>query len=339
MEKKLSIKDIAKLAGTSVSTVSRILNQKGRYSKETERKVLDVVDKYGYTANTAARSLRNVSTRTVSLMVPDITNEFYARIAYSCETYLHEKGYTLFICNTNEDPEKESVYLNDFVSKDVDGVIAVSYLTEIPKSFQNSRIPIVTLDRIAQGKTDIPSVMNSDEAGAYDLTKLLVDRGCGNIIGLIPAVDDNAEFGRVKGFNNALAEAGLRHPDQYYYLKVSDHSEELGKEKVLDLFGEGRKIDGIFCGSDRLALGADRAAAELGLKVPEDIQIVGFDHTMYSRLAVPPITTLKRNSRELSETACDLLLEQIDNPGRKCESVVIPTEIIERESTKKFSKN
>lgn len=333
--KKISIKDIANIAGISVSTVSRILNQTGRYSRETEQKVLAIVEEYGYTANMSAKSLRNSRTKTISLMIPDITNEFFARIAYYCETFLHDKGYTLFICNTKENPEIESQYINDFISKNVDGLIAISHLTNTPKCLENYRFPIVTLDRKAQYDPSIPYVINNDYQASYDATELLIKRGCRHIIGLIPGKDAGMGSSRFDGFRDAMNFYHLRgeKEEDSYRIDVSDRSRDESEELVLRLLENGKQIDGIFCGSDRIALGACHAAKRFGLKIPEDIKIIGFDNSVYSRLAEPPISTLKRNSQELSVTACEMLLKLIEEPHQTLESRVIPTTIIERCST------
>ncbi|MCI8515798.1 MAG: LacI family transcriptional regulator [Hungatella sp.] len=335
MNKKISIRDIAALAGVSVSSVSRILNKTGRYSKETEQKVLKIVEEYGYTANMSAKSLRSAKTRTISLMVPDITNEFFSRIAYYCETFLHEKGYTLFICNTNNHPEKEETYLNDFVSKNVDGIIAISYLTNIPKSLENSRLPVVTLDRIAKGTHRIPYVINDEYQAAFDATELLIRRGCRHIVALIPLENCNPDHPRLLGFLAARKEhlPGNSFHEPYFPIELSDHSNDDSERLVLELLESRKNLDGIFCGSDRIALGASRAVAQSGRRMPDDIKIIGFDNSLYSRLAVPPISTIGRNSRTLSIKACEMLLELIDHPGKIICPQMIPTRVIERDST------
>ena len=330
MDNKVTIKDIARQAGISVSTVSRILNKTGRYSKETEKLVLKIVEETGYTANTAARSLRKAATNTIMLMIPDITNDFFSRLAYNIETYLQDQGYTTFICNTRGDSDKEAHYINEAIAKNVDGIIAIAYLEKLPKSYTTSPIPILLLDRVAG---DFPHVINDEYKGTYDVAKLLIDRGSRYIIFLLPYVKENNYEYRSTGFIDCIN----AHPECRYELyPVKSGSESLKKaeNQIYQLLMSDPSIDGVFCGSDRMALGALYGAQKAKRRVPEDLQIIGFDNAVYSQFSHPTLTTVGRNSQQLSVTACDKILAMIKNPDIKMASAKIPTHIIERESTR-----
>lgn len=333
-QKKISIKDIAKIAGISVSSVSRILNKTGRYSKKTEQRVLQIVDEYGYVTNMAAKSLRSLQSKSIGLMVPDITNEFFSKIAYFCETYLHKKGYTLFICNTNTDPDKEYIYLNDFVSKNIDGIIAISKLTNIPKSLLNANIPIVTLDRISTEKKNIPYVISDEHAGIYKSTELLIQKGCKSIIVIIPGNNnylDPRALGAMKAMQNY--NISFNPQNSLFFINISEQSISNSELLMSRLLNNNIFIDGVVCGSDKIALGVSYAINKHNLQIPQDIKIIGFDNTLYSKLSIPPISTVERNSQLLSESACNILLNLINKTDPNITSIVIPTQLIQREST------
>ena len=149
MDKKrsISIKEIAKLANVSVATVSRVINNNGRFSEETRKKVQDIIDKYGYTTNMAAKSLRMSKSKTVGLIVPNIDNEWFSHLVLEIEKYFFEKNYSVFICNTSQDEQKEIAYFKSLDSKLVDGIMCISGIEEIPTDVITRNIPIVCIDR------------------------------------------------------------------------------------------------------------------------------------------------------------------------------------------------
>ena len=333
--KKISLKEIAQLAGISTASVSRILNQKGRYSKQTEKKVLEIVDKYGYTINTAAKSLRSNQTKTIGLMIPDITNEFNSKIAFYCEQYLHQFGYSLFICSTNNSNEIEKSYLLDFTSKNIDGLIAISHLADVPKSFSNANIPTVTLDRYCLSNKNIPAVLTDEYGGSNQATEHLIKKECKNIIALIPIANDGYTSDRSDGFLDVLKKNNMTiHSFTLTKINVSQSSGIDAESIVADLL-QKHPIDGIFCGSDRIALGALYACRRCNKKVPQEVKIIGFDNSTYSQLPTPSLSTIGRSSKQLSEKACHLLINIINNEETMAgQKIYEPIRLIERESTK-----
>lgn len=332
---KLTLKEIAELAGTSTATVSRILNQTGRYSKKTEKKVLEIVDQYGYTINTVAKSLRNNQTKTIGLMVPEITNEFYSKIAFYCEQYLHQFGYSLFICSTNNSIENEKNYLSDFISKSVDGIIAVSSFQNVPKTFHNAHIPAVALDRISTTHPNIPSILTNEYQGSFQATEHLIQKGCQNIIALIPTAYDNLPSRRTQGFLDAMSQYNKDiHTYTYTPMETFQSSGTDAESIVFDLIKK-YPIDGIYCGSDRIALGALYGCRRCHKDVPKDIKIIGFDNSTYSQLPTPSLSTIGRSSKQLSEKACKLLLDIINGQeDMDGQHIYESIRLIERESTK-----
>lgn len=163
-------------------------------------------------------------------------------------------------------------------------MIAISHLTEIPRCLKNYSFPIVTLDQIAQDNPRIPYVINDEYQAAFDATELLIKRGCRHIIALIPGRNNKPNLPRSSGFQAALNSCHLHEADNenLYPIDLSDRSRDDSETLVLHLLETGKKIDGIFCGSDRIALGACHAIKQFGLKIPDDIKIIGFDNSLYS---------------------------------------------------------
>lgn len=173
-----SIRDIAEIAGVSVATVSRVLNKKGKYSATTEKRVLAVVNSCGYISNMSAKSLREARSHTVGLIVPNVTNAFFSQLAYSIETELFQRNYSVFICNSGTDADKERDYFRTLIGKCVDGILCISDLNEIPSDILDRGVPIVCIDRRPVVDRVVPWVGNDDRAAAFNATELLIRKGC-----------------------------------------------------------------------------------------------------------------------------------------------------------------
>ena len=177
-----SIRDIAEIAGVSVATVSRVLNKKGKYSATTEKRVLAVVNSCGYISNMSAKSLREARSHTVGLIVPNVTNAFFSQLAYSIETELFQRNYSVFICNSGTDADKERDYFRTLIGKCVDGILCISDLNEIPSDILDRGVPIVCIDRRPVVDRVVPWVGNDDRAAAFNATELLIRKGCRHIL-------------------------------------------------------------------------------------------------------------------------------------------------------------
>lgn len=330
MNKKLSIKDIAEIAGLSVSTVSRVINHKGRYSKETEKKINEIIKEYGYTRSQAAVSLRNTKSMIIALLVPDITNEFYSKIAFYLEKALRQYGYMLFICNTENKDQVVQECIHELISKNVDGIISMVAIKAFPKSFINNPIPIIGIDAICPY---YPLIHNDAYQIAYQCTQLFINKGRKHLIYIIPTDDSiQSDIPQIEGFKQCLEEHSLSYKDNIYKIPVRNASYEDAESLVYQLLSNDSQIDGIICGSDKIALGALYAAKRLNKKIPEDILIIGNDHTLFSQLS--SISTVSRNRQELAEKACDEIIKMNQDPSYKGKSQIVDFHIIERNSTK-----
>lgn len=334
-KKALSIKDIAAISGVSIATVSRILNKKGRYSSETEKKVLAVVDSYGYVPNQTGKSLREARSHTIGLIVPNVTNAFFSHLAYGIETYLFEKNYSVFICNSGNTAKKEIDYFRTLAGKCVDGILCISALDQIPEDITARQIPIVCIDRQPKAAVPLPWVGNDGKNAAKSATNHLLDKGCRHILFITSYLDAYNRRDRQAGYEQALTKRGYFVDKNYILERSGTDPTPIEVEILINQFLQTNlPLDGIIAASEPAALGAMYALQRKGLSVPKDVRIVCFDNTMYSLLVSPPLSSLERHPQIIAEKSSDLLLNLIErNPVDEI-SITIPMELIERESSR-----
>lgn len=329
--KKISMIDIAKMAGVSVATVSRILNRNGRYSPETEEKVMELVEKYGYTVNFNAKGLRTNRTQSIGVIVPDITNEFFAKIIRSIENNIVGKGYTVFVCDTNENEELENFHISSLVAKGVDGVIYISGKSDVKTIYQDYKIPVVYIDRRPKNAGTL--IISDNEHGGFLATECLLKANCKRIL----ILEDFRGFSpirhRFQGYSKALGKYGIPVDTSLVVQVPVDYVK--AREKVKELVVNGVDFDGIFATTDMIGLGALHALHDSGVRVPEDVKIVGFDGVSYTEICNPSMTTIRQNTDEFGRVSVKALLKLIQG-GDTTEFVkyIIPVELVERKTTK-----
>lgn len=330
-EKKLSMVDIARLSGVSIATVSRIINKNGRYSKETERRVLDVIEKSGYQLNLNAKSLRTNKTLTIGVIVPDITNEFFAKIVRSIEKYIMPKGYTVIVCDSDESEKLESTHISTLAAKGVDGIIHISTRADVKKIHDMYPIPVVYIDRRPKNAGSL--VISDNETGGFLATKLLFEKGCRRIL----MVRDKNAYSTVRhrylGYVGAHEQFSI--PVDKSLVAETEVSYAAAKQLVLQKLEADNTIDGIFCNNDNMALGALHAVLELGLKVPQDIRIVGFDDITITQICNPPLTTVRQDTDLFGKKSVEILLNMMKEEKTSVvdEVAVIPVSLVERSTT------
>lgn len=326
----ISIKDIAKFTGVSTSTVSRVINNNGRFSEETRKKVLDAIEKLGYRSNVLAKSLRTMKTFSIGVIVPDITNEFFSKLVLGIENYCYPQGYLVYICNTSEDHEKELKNVASLEARGVDGLIDLGGgASEIVKNFTRN-IPVVYIDRMPT-QTDVTFVESDNVKGGFIATEELIKSGCKKIILLRDHRDLSPMKRRIEGYFNALTEYNLPiNMNNIFKLSVSIDNAQKCIEEIID---SGVEFDGIFAATDWIAVGTLRGFKNRGIKVPEDVKLVGFDNILLTDFTIPKITTINQDEWLMGNTAAKLLLESIGKQEQKNETVMIPVELIKRGTT------
>lgn len=332
-QKPLSIRDIANMAGVSIATVSRVINNNGRFSEATRQRVQAIIDEHGYVTNMAAKSLREARSRTIGMIVPDISNDFFSALALHTEQVLAREGYTVFVCNTANDAERERSYIRTLVSKRVDGILCISGLGDFNTDTVPKSIPLVCIDRYPDAGSEIPRVVSENERGGRIATEHLIACGCRRILLVSNAIKDNCRIDREEGYRSALAAAGIPFdPALCIRLTGAKPSTEETYEIMGPYLEGGCAIDGVFASSDHAAVGALRALKDAGIDVPGEVKLVGFDDSIYTRLTSPSITSIHRSPELLASTGCEVLLALIDGREAPFETQV-PVSLVAREST------
>lgn len=331
--KKISIKEIAKLSGVSVATVSRVINNNGRFSKETQKKVLDIIEKYDYTTNMAAKSLRISKSKTIGVIVPDINNLFFAELVLEIENFFFEHGYSVFICNTAQNEIKEKEYFRSLDSKLVDGIICISSNLVNPSDYIKRNIPIVYLNN-----TDIKKyycVESNHYDGGFLATEELILKGCKKIVLLTNNKTESSTNSKIQGYKDALKKYNLPiYNELILRLPLKLGVFEDGLHAINNLINKKIDFDGIFATNDLRAHSALVSLQENNIEVPKKVKIVGYDGTSISKYANPPISTIYQNKKDLAFKASSLLLSLIKEENINMDKhIVIPVELVKRKTT------
>lgn len=333
-KRNLSMKEIAKLSNVSVATVSRVINQNGRFSKETEKRVRAVIDKYGYKTNMVAKSLRMRQSKSIGIIVPNIKNEFFATITLEIENYFFSEGYSVFICNTNGEEEKEQEYLKSLDAKGVDGLIYISGEEDLSLSSLQRDIPIVCIDRKPKLEANIAIVESDNYSGGFLATEKLIHEGCKNILIIRGKRHLSTIHLRHKGYLAALEKYNL--PIRKELIIDLDHmSFEQSKEVMNRIIMKDKvQFDGVFALNDWVALGALFALKENDIDIPTDVKLIGFDNISIAKYSHPGITTINQDKKKLGKEAAKSLLNFINKKETKAKlDIIIPVSLVERETT------
>ncbi|HAO6209151.1 TPA: LacI family transcriptional regulator, partial [Listeria monocytogenes] len=293
--KKTSIKDIAKLSGVSVATVSRVINDNGRFSEETREKVLAVIKETNYQMNFSAKSLRMNKSFSVGILVPDISNYFFSSVVQQIEAILFDQGYSTIICNTGRNLDKEMAYLNMLESKMVDGLIVISGADEFGFKYTNAEngIPYVCIDRQPKDKKDTIFISSNHYQGAFEATEALIHGGVKSPVIFMHSRQSSSAKERLKGFQDALKKNNIRYdPDVSKFtvdLQIHDY-----QKSIITFVNEVTTMDGIFAINDNIALELLNLLPTIGKKIPNDIKVIGFDDTPQCNYTVPKLSSVKQ---------------------------------------------
>lgn len=325
--------DISRMAGVSVATVSRVINQKGRYSAETERRVRDIIEKYRYMPNMAAKGLKTRRTNVVGVIVPDINNEFFARIVQEIQGSLRAKGYMAFICNTCEDETVEQEYMDMLSAVNMAGLIFISGHTRGLEKISYD-LPAIYIDRMPEkmeGKNVL--VIESDNYGGARLAvQELYEKGCRKIACIHSSKIISTHTFRYSGYRDQLAIYGLE-PDEALRIKVDEVSFHAAQSGMLKLIEQGAEFDGVFCATDWLALGAMAALQQKGIDVPGKVKVIGFDDISVSELTSKPLTTIHQQMDVLGRTAAEEIVRLMEGAPVKAQRIQIGVSLVRRSTT------
>ncbi len=328
-----TISDVAKRAGVSTLTVSRVINNSSYISQETRERVERVIEELGYVPNALARSLRFKQTKTIALVLTDITNPFFTTLARGVEDVASEQGFSVIFCNTDESESEEAEYLNVLSQKQVDGILLVPACCEKDTivSLQSRGAPVVLLDRrIPDAKVD--TVRCDSEQGAYQVVRYLLGQGHRTIAILAGPQSISTSVDRVSGYRRAMSEAGLGPDMQFVY--HAGFTQEGGHQMTKQVLTNKVRPTALFAGNNFIAMGVFYALREVGLRVPDDISVVAFDDIPVEFVMDPFLTVVAQPAYEMGKQATELLLTRLagEGPGEPQE-IVLPTELIVRKSS------
>lgn len=326
-----TIGDVAKRAGVSKMTVSRVVNNSGYISRETRERVEQAIAELGYVPNALARSLRFKQTKTIALVLTDITNPFFTTIARGVEDTASEQGFSVIFCNTDESKDKEAEYLNVLVQKQVDGMLLVPAVSSPDSAvFLSERgVPFVVLDRLIPG-VSVDIVRGDSEQGAYQLVCHLLDLGHRLIAILSGPAAVTTAADRVTGYRRALAAAGSSEAAVYH----GGFTVEEGYRMARQALTVQPRPTALFAANNFIAIGALRALRDARLRVPQDVSVVTFDDLPAAIVMDPFLTVMSQPAYEMGRQATLLLLDRLAGRGSsEPQEIVLPTALIVRESS------
>ncbi|ENG4423766.1 LacI family DNA-binding transcriptional regulator [Listeria monocytogenes] len=332
--KKTSIKDIAKLSGVSVATVSRVINDNGRFSEETREKVLAVIKETNYQMNFSAKSLRMNKSFSVGILVPDISNYFFSSVVQQIEAILFDQGYSTIICNTGRNLDKELAYLNMLESKMVDGLIVISGADEFGFKYTNAEngIPYVCIDRQPKDKKDTIFISSNHYQGAFEATEALIHAGVKSPVIFMHSRQSSSAKERLKGFQDALKKNNIRYDPEVSKFTVDLQIHDYQKS-IITFVNEVTTMDGIFAINDNIALELLNLLPTIGKKIPNDIKVIGFDNTPQCNYTVPKLSSVKQNIPKIAQITVDNLITIIKNPKQKKRiTEIVPVELSLKDS-------
>lgn len=324
-----TLNDVAKRAGVSPMTVSRVINNSGYIHQKTRERVEKAIAELGYVPNALARSLRFKQTKTLALLISDITNPFFTTLARGVEDAASEQGFSVILCNSDKSRDKEQQYLNVVIQKQVDGVLLVPAVSSIEsgKFLQDCGVPFVVIDRRAPGlEADI--VRCNTEVGAYQLTKHLLELGHRSIAALSGPEQVTTAADRIAGYRRALIETGMEDSALEFYGGFTVKSGYDLTKRVLDTANPTAML----AANNFIVFGALRALKEANLRVPQDMSVVTFDDLLEVIGVEPFLTVVRQPAYEMGRRATQLLLDRLSGVATgDPQEIILPTQLIVRE--------
>jgi LacI family transcriptional regulator, galactose operon repressor len=335
--KAITIRDVAETAGLSPAAVSRYLNRSMILPNESASRIDEAIRKLNYQPNGLARNLSRGSSRMIGLVVPEISNPFFAALASAVEEVAFRVGHGVLLCNTRNDPDRELSYLRLLSTRQIDGVIYLASQADNPELVRMVARdePVVLVDEDVPGVSG-PRVFCENQTGGYAATRHLLDHGHTRVafIGGPEKLLSSQE--RYAGFQRALGESKLRRPSRF--VRFGPYTADFGLEVAYQLLTSKNPPTAIFAASDYVALGVLNAAKKLELAIPKDLSLVGFDDMPFAALLSPPLTTIRQPIRELGQAGANFLFQLIEGKMGPLPVLRLPVELIQRDSVRSISR-
>ncbi len=335
-EKPVSLRQIAQIAGVSVATVSRVIHQNGRFSKETEARVRQVIERYHYSPDITAQSMRTKRIPAVGILYPDLASQHLAEIVVKLEERLFDLGYATFICGTRGSSVREEAYIKLLHQHKVSGMIFL-YGARVDHRGVIGSLPKVYIGRTPsylQLLDDRTVVIETDHVkSGYMAANHLLEKGCKNI--LFPTrrpLATNLLKGREEGFARALNEHGIQRPEDHMVI-VDGFHEENGYQSAKKWVEEGLNFDGICANNDRFAIGCMRALIECGISIPDQVRVIGHDDMLFANYNLKRLSSIRDPLEDFCDLAIDSLTLMMEEETPRCNHYVLQGSVIQRETT------
>lgn len=330
VQRQATLNDVAELAGVSIATVSRVVNNSGVVSDHVRSRVLKAIEELNYQPNVIARNLKQSRTGTVGIVIHDSSNPFFSPMVRGAQMHLAKHGWSVFLCNTDMSVEEERGYVEILATRRVDGMIIspVSERSDHFRQLEQVGIPVVYVNRRPR---DFQALVVSDNRrGAYMAVAHLIKKGHRRI-GLVSGPSNiNTGRERTEGYRLALKEFGI--PLRVDLMREGVFSQEVGYKETLALLELPNRPTALFIGNNQMTLGALVAIKEKKLRIPEDIAVVGFDETEWAPVISPPLTTVKQPSVEIGVQAADVLVRLMNKETLSERELYLEPELVIRES-------
>ncbi len=324
----MTIRDIATKAGVSVATVSRVLNGQSGYSPDTRDRIMQIIEQTGYSRNDLARSLTGKATHSIGVLLPSLTSYFQSDILWGIETASHSQDLSVIICNTDKNGSRTLKYLKTLREKRVDGVIFVSewLRPEYKSGIESLGTPVVLVSTYSPFFS-FPYVKVDDYQASYDAVSYLISKGHRRV-GMLSGAETDLIAGkpRLEGYFAALAHNDLEF--EHARVAYGDFDYRSGRAAMQALLSNAPDTTAVFAASDEMAVGAMQAVYASGMRVPDDISIVGYDDTLLAEMAHPPLTAVHQPIQKLGSTAVEMLTSTEERPA----GMILQHSITERES-------
>ncbi|MFW6308812.1 MAG: LacI family DNA-binding transcriptional regulator [bacterium] len=327
----VTINDIAQKANVSKATVSYVINDKDGVGKDTREKVLKIMEDMDYQPNSNARNLAGKQTNMLGLIIPDVTDMFFAEVIEGVENTANKLDYTLNLGTTHGEKEREELLVNDFSSGRVDGLILMTYHLEIDfiKQLKKRKIPFVFIGNPINEESIYTIVVDNKEAG-YKGTEYLIELGHRKIAFIKGSHESWDAKERFKGFCQACKDYGININEEY--IKEGEFIKEQGYEVTGELLTLDDPPSAIFAANDRRAIGVLNRAQEMGVKIPGDLSLLGVDDIEAAGHIVPPLTTIRQPTHEMGKKAVDILFDLVYDRTSRKRKIMLSTELIKRQT-------
>lgn len=325
-----SIREVAKLAGVSPATVSRVMNGTANVDDEKKQRVLQAIEETGFKPNELARALFKKSSKIIGVIVPNIDNPFFSEAARAIEEEAFQRGYKMVVCNSNNNPERELNNIEMLIQMKADGLILMTNGEETGKNIEQCDIPVVVMDRKLSTGEKMICIESDHFKGGCLSTEHLIECGCKKILCLRGPQKYSSGKERYRGY----VETCKAHNMEPIYIDC-DYSYTDGLRAAIEALERYRDLDGIVACNDMAAMAAYKIFTKAGVRIPDDVQLVGFDDISFSRRFTPELTTIHQPIKEMGKKAVQIILQN-EEDIKKSQNIVMDVSLIKRETTKQI---